>query len=124
MGSNRNAYRKRLVLLVWLLVTLFYFYLSYDYIRVTMNARAFEDYVQYVARIAGTERRPANEIRQLILVKAGELSLPVRGDQILVKGLGGSLNVSVDYAVDIEVPLFERVVYSKQFHHEGKYELR
>ncbi len=30
---------KRLVLLSWILVAVFYFYLSYDYIRVSMNDR-------------------------------------------------------------------------------------
>jgi hypothetical protein len=116
MAANANV--KRLVLLTWLLVAIFYFYLSYDYIRVSMNDREFADYVQYVVQIAGSEHRPAKEVRALILVKAEELSLPIRGDQIDIKGGGETLNVTVNYDVDITVPLLRREVYSKSFEHQ------
>lgn len=122
MGDNPNAHRKRVALLLWLLVTIFYFYLSYDYIRASMNDRTFGQYIQYVVRIAGTERRPAKEVRELILVKANQLSIPLRPDEISVKGIGTDLSVGVNYMMDIEVPLFERVIYTKEFNHEAKYE--
>ena len=121
MGEELRVQGKRLVLMLWALVTFFYFYLSYDYIRVTMDDRTFGDDLQYVAGIAGTERRPVKEIRELILVKAEDLTLPVRGDQISINGLGQSLDITVNYSVDIEIPLFERVVYTKNFNHEVKY---
>jgi hypothetical protein len=116
MAASANV--KRLVLLTWLLVAIFYFYLSYDYIRVSMNDREFADYVQYVVQIAGSEHRPAKEVRALILVKAEELSLPIRGDQINIEGGGETLNVTVNYDVDISVPLLQREVYSKSFEHK------
>jgi len=113
---------KRLVLLVWILVAFFYFYLSYNYIRASMNDRQFADYLQYVVNIAGGENRPAKEIRALILVKAEELSLPVHGEQITIRGGGSSLNVSVNYDVDIEIPLLQRQIYTKKFEHVAKYQ--
>ena len=113
---------KRLVLLVWILVAFFYFYLSYNYIRANMNDRQFADYLQYVVQIAGGENRPAKEIRALILVKAEELSLPIRGEQITIRGGGDSLNVSVNYDVDIEIPLLQRQIYTKKFEHLAKYQ--
>jgi hypothetical protein len=119
MASAANT--KRLVLLVWLLVAIFYFYLSYDYIRVSMNDREFADYVRYVVQIAGTEQRPAKEVRALLLVKAEELSLPVRGDQIQIEGRGDTLSVVVNYDIDIEVPLLRREVYSKNYEHQVQY---
>ena len=39
MPLARTPNLKRLVLLVWVLAAIFYFYLSYDYIRVTMGDR-------------------------------------------------------------------------------------
>ena len=110
------------MLLLWVLVAIFYFYLSYDYVRVTMNDRQFSDYLQYVVQIAGTERRPAKEIRALILVKAQQLSLPVNGEQISILGGGDSLNVAVDYDVDIDIPLLQRQIYAKHFEHKVKYQ--
>ena len=61
---------KRLVFLVWLLIAVFYFYISYNYIRVSMADQQLADYLQYVVQIAGNDNRPSKEIRALILVKA------------------------------------------------------
>ena len=113
---------KRVVLLSWLLVAVFYFYLSYDYIRASMNDRKFADYVQFVVQSAGNENRPAREIRTLILLKAQELSLPVRGDQIGIHGSGQNLNVRVSYNVDVEVPLLQRQIYTKKFDHFARFQ--
>jgi hypothetical protein len=115
--------RKRLVFLVWLLVAFFYFYLSYNYIRASMADRQLADYLQYVVQIAGTDNRPSKEIRALILVKAQELSLPIRGEQITILGGGQTLNVRVDYDVDIDVPLIQQQIYTKKFEHQVAYQV-
>ena len=117
-----EANTKRLVLLLWALVALFYFYLSYDYVRVTTSDRQFTDYLQYVVQIAGNEQRPAKEIRELLLVKAEELALPVPGSGITVLGGGDSLNVGVNYDVDIDIPVIQRQIYTKHFEHNIKYQ--
>jgi hypothetical protein len=119
-AASANA--KRSVLLLWLLVAFFYFYLSYDYIRATMNDKQFADYLQYIVQIAGAENRPAKEVRALLLVKAEELSIPLKGEQIAVSGGGNSLNVAVNYDVDIDVPLIQREIYRKTFEHNVKYQ--
>jgi hypothetical protein len=119
-----SAHVKRIVLLLWILVAFFYFYLSYNYIHASMNDKQFDDYLQYVVRIAADENRPAKEIRALILVRADELSLPVRGEQIAVNGGGENLSVAVSYDVDIEIPLLQRQIYTKKFEHKVKYEKR
>src|SRR5678815_2546082 len=100
MARGPATNRKRLVLLLWVLVAIFYFYLSYDYIHVTTNDRQFTEYLQHVVQIAGTERRSATDVRDLLLVKAEELSLPVHREQILVHGGGDTLDVAVNYDVD------------------------
>jgi hypothetical protein len=121
MDKVAKPQARRLVLLVWVLVAFFYFWLSYDYIRVSMNDDEFADYLQYVVRIAGDEYRPAKEVRALVLVKAEELGLPVRGDQITIMGGGQALNIDVGYAVDIHIPIFERGIYTKEFRHQVSY---
>jgi hypothetical protein len=122
MATAAGVNAKRVVLLLWVLVAFFYFYLSYDYVRVTMNDRQFEDYLQYVVQIAGNEQRPAKEIRELLLVKAEELSLPVSGNGITVMGGGDSLNVGVNYDVDIDIPVIQRQIYTKHFVHNARYQ--
>ena len=121
MPKATTAHSGRLVLLFWILVAFFYFFVSYDYIRTSMNDQAFADYLEYVVQIAGNDHRPSREIQALILVKSEELGLPVRGDQISIAGEGASLRVSVDYEADIEIPIFERGVYRKLFQHAVGY---
>jgi hypothetical protein len=122
MAGGRASNAKRLVLLLWILVAIFYFYLSYNYIIVTMNDRQFDDYLQHVVQIAGIERRPAKDIRDLLLVKAEELALPLHREQIVVTGVGDTLGVTVNYDVDIEIPLLQRQVYTKAFEHKVKFQ--
>ena len=124
MATAMSAHAKRFVLLLWMLVAFFYFYLSYDYIRVTNTDRSFEDYLQYVVQIAGQDHRPAREIRALLLVKAEELGLPIKGQDINILGGGESLNVSVGYEMDIDVPLLQRQIFTKHFDHSVRYKQR
>src|ERR1041385_5835370 len=97
MGSGAPGNTKRILLLLWLLVAVFYFYLSYDYIRVSMRDKEFVEYLQYIVQIGGNQYRQAKEVQSLVLIKAEELSLPVNGSQITVSGHGDTLNVAVNY---------------------------
>jgi hypothetical protein len=119
LAKSPNA--KRLVFLVWLLVAVFYFYLSYDYVRVTTHDREFGEYLHRVVQIAGIQQRPAKEIRTLLLVKAEQLALPVRTEHIAIAGGGESLSVIVKYDVDIEIPVIQSEVYTKRFEHKEKF---
>jgi len=110
-----------MVVIVWLLVAVFYFNLSYDYIRVKTHDEKFGEYLQYVVQVAGTEHRPSKEIRALLLVKAEELNLPIRGEQIIIGGSGKGLHVAVGYEVDIQIPIFDRGLYRKQFEHTAEF---
>ena len=116
-----NPGTKRLGFLLWITGAFFSFYLSYDYIRVMKHDQEFAEYLRHVVQIAGTEERPPKEIRALLLVRAEELSLPIRGEQIAVAGGGQSLSVSVKYNVDIEIPLVQREIYSKRFEHKERF---
>src|SRR6516225_8733683 len=124
MATATGAHAKRIVLLLWVLVAFFYFYLAYDYIRVSMNDQSFGDYLAYVVQIAGQDHRPAREIRALLLVKAEELGLPIKGQDINILGGGESLNVSVGYEMDIDVPLLQRQIFTKHFDHSVRYKQR
>jgi hypothetical protein len=121
MGKRGNPIPARMVLLLWILVAFFYFFLCYDYIRITMADKAFADYMRYVVQIAGPDHRSAKEIRALLLVKSEQFGLPINGQQISVLGSGETLNVAVEYVADIEVPIFEMGIYRKSFQHKVSY---
>jgi hypothetical protein len=122
--QKKEAYNSRarwMVLGVWILVAIFYFQLSYDFVRVTSHDQKFSEYLQYVVQVAAAEHRPSKEIRALLLVKAEELNLPIRGDQIQIAGSGAQLHVSVGYDVDIDIPILERGLYRQNFQHTAQY---
>ena len=116
--TRQNA---KVALLIWAVVAFLYFYLSYNYVQVTMHDKQFVDYLQFVVQLAGTENRSAKDIKELLLVKADQLSLPVSNDQIAIKGIGQSLNIIVKYDVGIDFPLTQRQIYTKAFAHDIKF---
>jgi len=121
MALGRTTNAKRIALLMWVLVAAFYFYLSYDYIRIEMNDNKLADYVRYVVQLAGNERRTPREVRTLLLVKADELGIPLTSDQIRVQGNGPSLNVLLQYDINIDVPVLRPGFYSKHYEHQVNY---
>jgi len=78
MGQPPRLRQRRLVLLLWGLLAIFYFYLSYDYIRVSMNDKSFGEYVDHAVQLAADQHRTSNEVRSMILVKAEELGFSAR----------------------------------------------
>jgi hypothetical protein len=123
MSIGRSSSRQRLTLLLWVLVVSFYFYLSYNYIRVTSNDREFGDYMHYIVQLAGNDGRSPKEVRELLLAKAEQLSLPVRAEQIVVRGQRNTLNIAVNYDMDIDIPVIQRGVYKKKFEHDVKFQI-
>jgi hypothetical protein len=121
MKNATKSRGKQLVLLVWVLVLIFYVYISYDYVRVQLTDDKFADALQHIVQVAGTERRTYKEIRSLVLVRAEDLGLPIRVEQIAIKGSGPSLNVTVDYDVDIDIPIFRHGFYSKHYEQKAAY---
>ena|SRR5215467_3769254 len=113
--------RRQLTLLLWIVVIILYVYLSYDYIHVRTSDGQLGSYLDYLVQEAGNSNRPAKEVRDLILVKAEELSLPLRGDQIKISGERQNMQVSLSYDVDIEFPFLQRVIYHKVFDHQAAY---
>ncbi len=55
MGNSPRLGTRRLVLLVWIVVILIYFYLSYGYIRVRLKDGDLTTYMDYIVQLAGNE---------------------------------------------------------------------
>ena len=121
MTADPKVNAKRLVLLVWVLVAVLYFYLAFDYIRIERNDEKFGDYLRYVVQLAGNESHAPREIRALLLVRADELGIHLRGDQIQIKGSGRELKVSLEYEMDIDIPVLRQGFYRKHYAHNISY---
>ena len=118
-AANQNG--RFVALLLWLLLAYFYTSLSYDYILASNKDKQLEDHLQYVVVLCGDDHRPTREIRSLIVAKADQLKIPLRGDQVGISGSGQSLKIGVSYDVDINLPIFNRTIYRKVFQHQAVY---
>jgi hypothetical protein len=107
-----------LILFLWILAALLYFSFFRQWITVKANDKVFSDYFRHVIQVSASEQRPAREIRALILVKAEELSLPIRGDQIKITGLGQTLRATVHYDAHISLPIMNQSVHRIGFDHD------
>ena len=107
---------KRIVLVVWILIAIVYGYFSYGYIRVDMKDSEFQDRLRHLVQLAGAENRPLKDVRAVIIGHANQLGLPIESDQIMIRGAGPTLNVTVDYEVGINVPIVRRNLYRHYVH--------
>jgi hypothetical protein len=121
MTSKLDGRTRRLVFLSWILVAFFYFYISYDFIRVSMAGERFGEYLDFVVKVAGNERRSPKEIRELLVSKADELGFELDRNQIQVKGIGETLDVSVVYQLDVDLPIVRRGFYAMPFVQKASY---
>jgi hypothetical protein len=70
----------------------------------------FQDAIQNEAVLESYSNKSEDAIRQTIFKKAQELEIPIREDQINVQRVGsggsGSLAISVDYTVHLNLPYY------------------
>jgi len=122
MAEKSNKARFRLIVLsLWIVLAAFYFSLAYDYIVASNRDKEFNEYLSYIVEVCGDDRRPTKEVRTLVLSRAEELRIGLRGDQVAVSGYGQTLKISVSYMVDINMPFFGQSIYRKVFQHETAY---
>jgi hypothetical protein len=117
VNHSRHS-RGYLALALWLLIAGAYFSLAEQWISWSMNDRAFAEYTQRILSISARERRPVKEVRDLLLIRAGDLSLPVNDNHITVVSRGSDLTATVEYDVDLTLPLLRRRVYGMTFQHK------
>jgi hypothetical protein len=122
MTEKANKTRVRLiVLMLWILLAAFYFSLAYDYIIASNKDKELDTYLQYIVEICGDDHRPNKEVRTLILTRAEELMIKLHDDQVGVSGSGTTLRITVNYTVDINMPIFRQSIYRKFFQHDTSY---
>lgn len=113
--------RIRLVFLLWLTITIFYVYVASRYVSTRMTDDEFEAYLVNIVDTVGTQRRPAEDLHELVLLRARDLELPIGPADIRVERDGRKLDLFVSYAVVIDVPVVVPGGYRQEFNHEVSY---
>ena len=112
--SHRQRY---VALFLWTFIALLYVSLIAQWLTVSRRDKLFREYIDHVVQVAANEQLPAKEVRAMLLIKAGDLLLPIHGDEIQVTGKGETLRVAVRYKADISMPIVNQAVYQMRFDH-------
>ena len=109
--------RNYFAVFLWVFLGFLYFAVVSQWITINNRDKQLTEYIDQVLHNAASEQRSAKEVRALILLKAGDLSLPVQGDEIQVLGGGQTLQASLHYKADINLPIVNQPVYRMTFEH-------
>jgi hypothetical protein len=98
----------------WLLVLVVAVLISWKMIPVKVNSAEFADYMVEVAQFQSANK-PPEELKKLLLFRAGELGIPLTKENVSVVKNGDRIRMSVDYTVPVDFPGY---TYNWHFHHE------
>ena len=119
VAGERTSHAQRYVAMsLWMFLGFLYVFLISQWLTVSNRDKLFTEYIDHVIQVAANEQRPAKEVRALILIKAGDLFLPVQEDEIQITGKGLALRAAVHYKVDISLPIVNQPVYRMRFDHD------
>jgi hypothetical protein len=107
-----------IAMFLWVFLGFIHVSLISQWLTVSRRDKAFTDYIDHVMHVAASERRPANEVRAMLLIKAEDLSLPLQGAVVNVTGNGQILKTVVHYKADITMPIVNQSVYRMRFDHD------
>ena len=116
-----RAVRVRVVFVLWLTIMIFYVVIASRYVGMMMADDKFEEYLVNVVDLVGTQRRPTEELHELVLLRARDMNLPIGPTDIQVDRRGRDIDLVVNYSVQMNVPLVLPGGYHKQFTHEISY---
>jgi len=98
----------------WLLALAIAVLISWKLIPVKVNSAELADYMVEVAQFQSANK-PPEELKKLIIFRAGELGIPLTKENVSVVKNGDRIRMAVDYTVPVDFPGY---TYNWHFHHE------
>lgn len=114
--ARRSAERgeSNLGCVMWLVLLGIAVLISWKMIPVKVNSAEMADYMVEVAQFQSARRKP-EELKKLILTRAGELGLPLAKENVTVVRTGDRIRMTVEYTVPVDFPGY---TYNWHFRHE------
>lgn len=114
--SRWNAQRGegKLGCIFWCAVLFLAVLLSWKLIPVKVKNAEMVDYMTEVAQFQSAQK-PPEELKKMILARAGELGIPLTKENVTVVRNGDRIRMTVDYTVPVNILGF---VYKWDVHHE------
>jgi hypothetical protein len=110
--------RRFAVVVTWVLVVILYGPMINQWLEINSHDKQFVESVQDVLRVAAKGRWSPDELRTLLFARAKELSVPIRGNGILVRGEPDMPRVKIHYDAGITVPILNWPAYFFSFRHD------
>ena len=118
IAAGHIQYRRNyFALFLWIFLGFLYFAVVSQWITINNRDKQLTEYIDQVLKNAAHEQGSAKEVRALILIKAGDLSLPVEGNEIQILGSGQTFRAVIHYKADISLPFVNQPVYRMTFEH-------
>jgi hypothetical protein len=114
---SKRQIQRYTALFLWVVAGVLFFSLAKQYILLTSSDKEFVEYAQSLIHRAAVDRRAAASVRNLLLTKAGELSIPLQDQQLKVTGHGDTILTVISYQAAIKLPLSDTVLCRLQFDH-------
>jgi Domain of unknown function (DUF4845) len=89
-----------------LLLVVAMFYCSYKFLPVYLAAYQFDDAIKEEAKLAAYSQRSDADIQANVFKKAQDFEIPIKPEGIHVQRSNADLNISADYRVHVDLPLF------------------
>jgi len=114
--SRWNAQRGegRVGCIFWAAVLCLAVLLSWKLIPVKVNNAELVDYMTEVAQFESAQK-PPEELKKMIIGRAGELGIPLTKDNVTVIRNGDRIRMTLDYTVPVDLIVF---TYNWHFRHE------
>ena len=100
--------------IIWTVVLGIAVLISWKMIPVKVNSAELADYMVEIAQFESA-RRPPEELKKMLLNRAGELGIPLAKENVTVVRNGDRIRMSVEYTVPVEFPGY---TYNWHFRHE------
>jgi hypothetical protein len=114
--ARRSAERgeSNLGCIIWVVVLAIAVLISWKMIPVKMSSAEMADYMVEVAQFQSANR-PPEELKKLLLNRAGELGIPLVKENVTVVRTGDRIRMTVDYTIPVDFPGY---TYNWHFRHE------
>lgn len=96
--------------IVWTAILVAFIYVAAMAIPVLINNYQFQDTLDGIARYASVNHRTNDQIQKAVLDEAQKEDLPIQLEDIKVVGAAGNVHINVDYAVVIDLKVFQWTV--------------
>ena len=111
---NTQRGEGRVGCIFWTAVLVIAVFLSWKLIPVKVNNAEMVDYMTEVAQFQSAQK-PPEELKKLIIARAGELGIPLTKENVTVIRNGDRIRMTMDYTVPVDLLVF---TYNWHFHHE------